>query len=214
MSRGKYSRREVGGNPWPAGVDNGRIPLASLRRCETQPHLTGPAGLLYPPAARAFDRMAEAAKTDGMTLRLVVGYRDYATQVVMKKRWTDRGKPGYAAAPGTSNHGWGVAADVKTSAQVIEWLKRNAVRYGWDWPEWAQDGAGVEEPWHIEYIQGFEMPEDEKALEVLIDGKPAEVRAVLKEGVSYVSAGDLAKALGWPSPGWMPPKTVNIRTKD
>src|SRR5690606_31200673 len=39
-------------------------------------------------------------------------YRDVAGQRYWKAYWTARGKPGNAAWPGTSNHGWGTAVDI------------------------------------------------------------------------------------------------------
>jgi hypothetical protein len=54
---------------------------------------------------------------------------------------------GFAATPGTSNHGWGIAIDAaisdRTSA-MYEWLKQNAKTYGF-----VETVEG--EPWHWEY---------------------------------------------------------------
>lgn len=68
-------------------------------------------------------------------------------------------KPGLAATPGTSNHGWGLAIDLCTSenrlTSVMSWLADNGPTYGWDNPDWARrGGSGAYEPWHWEYVPG------------------------------------------------------------
>lgn len=68
-------------------------------------------------------------------------------------------KPGLAATPGRSNHGWGLAIDLcaseTNSSDVMAWLRANGPTYGWDNPEWARrSGSGPYEPWHWEYVPG------------------------------------------------------------
>ena len=68
-------------------------------------------------------------------------------------------KPGLAASPGTSNHGWGLAIDLCTSENrsqsVMSWLSENGPTFGWDNPDWARrGGSGAYEPWHWEYVPG------------------------------------------------------------
>ncbi|WP_372593555.1 D-alanyl-D-alanine carboxypeptidase family protein [Actinotalea sp.] len=70
-------------------------------------------------------------------------------------------KPGLAAAPGTSNHGWGLAVDLCSSVTYnsakISWLTENGPTYGWANPAWARaGGSGAYEPWHWEYVPGTE----------------------------------------------------------
>jgi LAS superfamily LD-carboxypeptidase LdcB len=66
-----------------------------------------------------------------------------------------------AAAPGTSNHGWGLAVDLSGgmssygSAQY-KWMRENAPKYGWDNPTWARAGGNKHEPWHWEFTSGVE----------------------------------------------------------
>ena len=85
-----------------------------------------------------------------LTRRIVAG----ASQVAVK-----RSKPGLAARPGTSQHGWGLAVDlgggVQKGDQHYEWLAEHADDYAWENPEWAQrSGSGPDEPWHWEYAAG------------------------------------------------------------
>ena len=86
----------------------------------------------------------------GHNLIINEGYRDYATQ----ERYYDDPPSGVgtAAWPGTSNHGWGLALDLRLTAAEYAWMLANAPRFGWVNPLWARDGKGVEEPWHWEHI--------------------------------------------------------------
>jgi LAS superfamily LD-carboxypeptidase LdcB len=69
-------------------------------------------------------------------------------------------KPGLAAVPGTSEHGWGLAVDLCDGVQAgsgarFQWLRDNAPDYGWDNPAWARSGgSGPYEPWHWEFTEG------------------------------------------------------------
>ncbi len=151
---GKYSGKPTGGDPYGGKFWNGRIPTAQLRPF-SDAHL-----LLSPDAAACADVMIAAAARDGVELVPLVGYRDYAGQQRMKREWTAKGKPNYAAKPGTSNHGLGTAVDWNVHlAGALDWLRANATKYGWDQPEWADDGVGTEEDWHWQFIIGF-RPED------------------------------------------------------
>lgn len=70
-------------------------------------------------------------------------------------------KPGLAATPGRSNHGWGLAIDLcsseTASSGVMSWLRTNGPVFGWENPQWARrGGSGPYEPWHWEYVPGTE----------------------------------------------------------
>lgn len=114
-----------------------------------------------------YDRMATdfATRFPGLTLS-ASGYRTYERQKTLKIE-----KPGLAAKPGTSNHGWGQAIDIHFynsageykkllySTDQYKWLTSNGKLYGWHNPAWALQGAkqrGVrgakEEPWHWESL--------------------------------------------------------------
>lgn len=90
----------------------------------------------------------------GRDICVTDGYRSYAAQVSVRNR-----KPGLAAKPGTSEHGFGLAVDlcggVESAGEGYWWLRENAGAYGYENPRWAQrGGGGPYEPWHWEYVAG------------------------------------------------------------
>lgn len=75
-------------------------------------------------------------------------YRTYAQQVSAYNNYL-AGTGNLAAKPGTSNHGWGLAADISTSLMTStesSWLAANAANWGF-----VRDVSG--EPWHYHYIR-------------------------------------------------------------
>jgi hypothetical protein len=87
----------------------------------------------------------------GSSVCITDSYRSYGSQQSVYWR-----KPGLAAVPGTSNHGWGVAVDVfcgidDYSSAEHAWLTEHGDEYGWINPEWAQAGGSRPEPWHWEF---------------------------------------------------------------
>jgi len=126
---------------------NGEIPLEAL--C---PLAAAPGHRLRADAAFAFDKLAgEYARTFGRLPCVSDSYRDYPSQVSLRAR-----KPGLAAVPGTSNHGWGTAVDLCGGIESFgtpqhEWLVVNGPMFGWYHPSWAQAGGSKPEPWHFEY---------------------------------------------------------------
>ena len=125
---------------------NGQIPVAVL--CP----LWGAPGYLRADAAFAYDRLSHAyAAQFAVPICLTDAYRTYATQVDLYAR-----KPGLAAMPGTSNHGWGTAVDLCGGIQSFataqhDWMLINAPLYGWFHPGWAEPGGSRPEPWHWEF---------------------------------------------------------------
>ena len=78
-------------------------------------------------------------------------YRSLAEQVAVK---ADKGK--WAATPGRSQHGLGLAVDLCGGINELRdrahlWMKQNAPLYGWFHPAWAEPGGSLPEPWHWEY---------------------------------------------------------------
>ncbi|WP_436326420.1 M15 family metallopeptidase [Brevibacterium sp. FAM 27836] len=104
-------------------------------------------------AAVAFAKMNAAFKKDtGKDLAITDSYRSLESQVSVAAR-----KPGFAARPGTSNHGWGLALDLGAgtssgTGEQYDWLVTNAGKYGWENPDWAKRNSY--ELWHWEYVPG------------------------------------------------------------
>ncbi len=137
------------GKPVELAAGNGRIDRDDLCELWSGEHLRAD-------AAVALARLnAEFASSFGRDLCITDGYRSYSEQVSVHWR-----KPGLAARPGTSQHGWGLAVDLcdgeaSTGASQHSWLRENAPDFGWDNPDWARSGgSGPFEPWHWEYVAG------------------------------------------------------------
>lgn len=130
---------------WP-GKTNGKIPLALMRQAL-------PGKYLQPDAAVAFERMnAALLKATGKRLTANSAqdfYRDIAKQEELFAAHQKNPKTTASAAnPGTSNHGFGLAADVTgmTDPTIVKWMNANAANYSW------RIFRITGEPWHIEYI--------------------------------------------------------------
>lgn len=111
--------------------------------------------LLRCDAAAALEELNAAYRADfGRNLDVVSSYRSYSQQVAVK-----RTRGGLAAAPGTSNHGLGVAVDFggfgglgNFSTANYRWMRANGERFGWYHPRIMQPGGGgPQEPWHWEF---------------------------------------------------------------
>lgn len=125
---------------------NGLIPARYL--CP----LPQPGRQLRADAALAFYKLNAAYKAHfGVQMCLTDSYRPLAEQ---QRIYADR--PGMAAVPGHSNHGWGTAVDLcggvqsQGSAQ-FNWLQANSKRYEFFHPSWAYSSPF--EPWHWEYTK-------------------------------------------------------------
>lgn len=126
---------------------NGMIPLSAL--C---PLWLAPGHYLRADAANAFDQLSRAyAARFGQPICVTDSYRTFQEQVRLKSA-----KPGLAATPGTSNHGWGTATDLCGGIQNFgtpqhAWMSANAPLFNWFHPSWARLGGSKPEPWHWEY---------------------------------------------------------------
>jgi hypothetical protein len=132
-----------------SGYANGQLPVSAL--C---PLWGAPGQMLRSDAAAAFNRMSKAySDVFGVPLCVTSSYRTYQRQVELYASMP----AGYAAVPGTSNHGWGLAVDLCGGIQVDgspehNWLLDHAAAYSWFHPSWALPGGpGPHEPWHWEY---------------------------------------------------------------
>lgn len=127
----------------PGGV-NGNIPESAL--CST-PLAYDSINRLQGRANSALWAMNQEFKnTFGRDLRVSSTYRSYARQVQTKKE-----KGYWAATPGYSNHGFGLAIDVSASPQEKRWIQKNGPRFGWWHPLWARPNGRKPENWHYEY---------------------------------------------------------------
>ena len=164
-----------------AGHKPGKLPDALLSKVD--------GGRLHWLAANAWKALKAAAAADGIELKPTsVGdlYRSYDSQLrVFLERYTKepngnstrtfegvkwyKKSPKLAslAAPGTSQHNSGLAVDVHTaSGERLKWMVANCRKFGWSWE------VVPEEPWHIRYTQGDNVPE---AVKAWMDANPAEV---------------------------------------
>jgi hypothetical protein len=91
---------------------------------------------MRPDVASAFDRMAAAARDDGISLVVVSGFRTNAEQAVLFSRHPD---PRWVAPPGQSLHRLGTELDLGTPA-AYGWLAANAERFHfvqrYSWEPW------------------------------------------------------------------------------
>ena len=113
----------------------------------------------------AFDKMAEAAKQDGISLGILSGFRPYSRQEYLFNRSVQtRGQAHadkYVAKPGASQHQLGLATDINSvedsfvKSKEYAWLKENACKYGFSlsFPKGQEEKTGYAfEPWHYRYI--------------------------------------------------------------
>lgn len=165
-----------------AGQQNGKLPSSLL----VKPGFPGrPLGLMYPLAANAWVALARDVQAQFGEVLTVTStgdaYRSYDHQVqTFTTRYTTTVLPGrptkvwngvtywqkpgtaMAAVPGTSNHGWGLAADtclwrdnaivgITANMPMFNWMLLNAFRYGLSW-------EAQSEPWHLRYWSGDTIP--------------------------------------------------------
>lgn len=145
------------------GYTNGKIPLSALTQV--------PNGWMRPDAAKGYNAFSAAFKAKfKKSLGVTEGYRTYATQKALftarnsphtkpqnndtewaGKYWTRKPHTSVAAVPGTSVHGWALAADFgsnvnKAGSAEKKWADANGPKYGW-----SPVGNSFGEPWHFEF---------------------------------------------------------------
>lgn len=162
------------------GIQNGHLPAHLLVD-------VGLRGRLHQLAARAWAALRAEGATKGYHLTYTFGgcYRSYADQRTLflqryqmepiagrpSKLWEGvvwHQKPGtaMAAAPGTSNHGLGLAVDAaldndlsdgvgpgdaSSIVPALAWFHDAALKYGFSF-------EAQSEPWHIRYVSGDRVP--------------------------------------------------------
>ena len=107
---------------------------------------------LQPVMAEKYLALKEGAKAAGYDIYLTDGYRSYQGQVNAKAKWTARGKPGNAATPGTSNHGWGMAFDIgdNNGGAGQRWAQDNMTQYGLRNFRGGTSAVYGDEQWHFQ----------------------------------------------------------------
>lgn len=150
---------------------NGQIPTSALTR-------TTAGVLLRADAAASYERLAKEFNKAYGPMYVSDGYRDrtegpFSQEAIFRQRYraqaTGSGPFGdvrwwngrryvrhtgaAAAVPGTSNHGWGVAADfgaginASFTSPAHRWMAQHGPSHGWTNTE----GRSVNEPWHWVY---------------------------------------------------------------
>ncbi len=122
-------------------------------------------GSLTKETSDAFERMKADAAKEGISLKIISGYRSYSHQNNLYNNYVKRdGKVAadrYSARPGHSEHQTGLAFDVNSLEQsfgntkVGKWLSDNCYKYGFilRYPKGKESVTGyMYEPWHFRYI--------------------------------------------------------------
>lgn len=121
-----------------AGYGNGKIPSDALAP------INGSSERMWAPAAESLNAMMSDAKAAGVSISVTDGYRMFESQVRLAQEKGLYSQGGLAAAPGTSEHGWGLAVDLGLNPTAQAWMRQHAKEYGF-----------VEnvprEPWHWEF---------------------------------------------------------------
>jgi hypothetical protein len=122
-------------------------------------------------ASEAFDRLFDLFDSTDFKGKAPIifsdGYRSYDDQVRLYNQYGS----GWAAKPGTSNHGWGLAVDISGISSPFDQIKKNPIdrksafrtpNYQWlfenSWkfgiynPNSLRDGQSVDEYWHWEFL--------------------------------------------------------------
>jgi zinc D-Ala-D-Ala carboxypeptidase len=112
-------------------------------------------------AATAFQKMQQAAAQEGISLRIISGFRSIRTQ---NEIFTGKGggvkAAEYSAPPGHSQHHTGLALDLNSlspkfrDTAAFQWLSRHGSQYGFMLPYANTEGdlGPQAEPWHWVYV--------------------------------------------------------------
>lgn len=153
------------------GHANGRVPTSAM----TQVSVGTGSPYLRPDAAQSYGQLNAAFNSAfGRALPITEAYRtydlqytyfttrytrvSYATNISFEgSYWALRQGQSPAAVPGTSNHGWGVAADFGAGVASYgtaqkNWMNSNAPAYGW---EPTGDSFSPREAWHFDFVRAY-----------------------------------------------------------
>ena len=142
--------------------ENGKVPTGVLMAL-------GPSCRLEEEMGRRLRALLRASAAAGYPMQTISCYRDYASQAALYAEAVAAGRGESVAAPGRSNHGYGLAADiwpVRLAAALNQpewynaftfdspewqWLDAHAARFGLIF--YLRRGVIPEEPWHIEAVE-------------------------------------------------------------
>lgn len=118
-----------------------------------------------PEALQAFNNMKVKARQEGISLKIVSGYRSFQTQQSIYQRnlrlYGEEVANSFSAKPGQSEHQTGLAFDVNSTrwdfkeTAEAKWLAENCYDFGFiiRYPKYKEEKTGyVYEPWHIRYV--------------------------------------------------------------
>ncbi len=128
-------------------------------------------------AKEAFYEMQASAKSEGLQIAAVSGYRSIAAQNELYQKYVEEDSQSnadtYSAKPGCSEHNTGLALDIADPSGSIlafentdesKWIEENAYKFGFiiRFTEGYESITGyMYEPWHLRYI-GKEAANDMK----------------------------------------------------
>lgn len=118
-----------------------------------------------PEARAAFDRMAGAARAEGLNIFIASGFRSYDHQTRTYSRYVyydgQANADTYSARPGYSEHQTGLAFDMNSvddsfagTPEAI-WVSQHCHEYGFivRYPQGKEEITGYQyEPWHVRYL--------------------------------------------------------------
>jgi hypothetical protein len=195
---------------------NGKLPREMLQPCGIRSFV------MVEPAAGAMRAMVAAASGDGVTISATGTWRSYDQQKhLFESRYVTRDtgrrskvwngtrywqlpNTAMAATPGTSNHGFGLAADLSNSPTVpiggatLRWMATHGPSFGY----W---NTVRSEPWHWSYCLGDDVPDGVAAPPIAADDRAivdwaAEAASGGLDDVtvdSDVVAGDHGRTTAW-----------------
>jgi hypothetical protein len=113
---------------------------------------------LVPAAADAWRALVATARAEGVVIVSSHCYRSLGAQEEVRSSACAVDSCDYAATPGRSMHGWGLAVDIVVGRSSLtfesreyQWLVERAADFGFYHPEWAGPDGETPEPWHWEY---------------------------------------------------------------
>ena len=132
-------------------------------------------------ALQSFNNMKYQASLEGISLKIVSGYRSYKTQEAIFARnanlYGEEVANTFSARAGQSEHQTGLAFDINSTREDFKytaeakWLANNCHKYGFiiRYPEGKQGKTGyIYEPWHIRYL-GVQTATEIKNLGVCLE---------------------------------------------